>query len=153
TSVVHAGAHHANPASHVRVTGLPISAFSNFLLKELGAQARLQTIQVTSVHRSVPDQARIFYNKHVVEGKTAHYKNPQVAPIVAHARTLHKQGQPQAQVQAYLIRAIEQVHGGPSSISAHIGAHVFTEVFDVAHYSGPTTGAARHNFMTSEQAS
>jgi len=104
------------------------------------------------VRRTIADQARIFYNKHIIEGKVASYKNPEVAKIVAYARTLHKQGQSPEKVKAYLINAIEHVHGGPTSISAHIGVHIFTEVFDVAHYGGPTTGPARHNFMTDQQA-
>lgn len=138
--------------THIRILGLPISDLSNHLLRSLASQARLQTVHVTSVHRSVPDQARIFFNKHVVEGKVAKYKNPEVKKIVAYARTLHKQGQSQASVRAYLIEAIEHVHGGPASVSTHIGAHVFTEVFDIAHYSGPTSGPGRHSSMTNEQA-
>jgi hypothetical protein len=65
---------------------------------------------------------------------------------------LHKQGHSPEKIKAYLFDAIEHVHGGPASVSAHIGVHIFTEVFDVAHYSGPTSGATRYNFMTDEQA-
>jgi hypothetical protein len=149
-SSVNPVAHHGG--RHIRIAGLPVSDFSNHLLRELAAQARLQTLHVTSVHRSVPDQARIFYNKHVVEGKAAKYKNPAVGKIVSDARSLRQRGGSHADVTAFLIKAIEHVHGGPASISMHIGAHIFTEVFDVAHYSGPTSGAARRNFMTNEQA-
>jgi hypothetical protein len=149
---LHSAANHARRSTRARITGLPISDFSTHLLRELAAQARLQTVHVTSVHRSVKDQARIFFNKHVVEGKAANYKNPEVAKIVAHARTLHKEGQSQDRVQAFLIDAIEHVHGGPTTVSSHLGSGLFTEIFDVAHYSGPTKGTGRHNFMTGEQA-
>src|SRR5271167_3532774 len=151
-SQVHPFAHHHGHSMHVRIFGLAVSDRSTHLVKEIAAEARLLTVHITSVHRSVADQARIFYNKHIVEGKAAHYKNPEVAKIVAHARTLHKQGRSSEFVKAYLISAIEHVHGGPTTVSAHIGAHIFTEVFDVAHYSGPTTGTGRHDFMTNEQA-
>jgi hypothetical protein len=144
--------HHYHESAHVRILGLPISDFSKHLLRDIAGQAHLQNVQITSVHRSVTDQARIFYNKHIVEGKEANYKNPEVAKIVAHARTLHKGGEAPEKVKAYLINAIEHVHGGRASISMHIGVHIFTEVFDVAHYSGPTKGSARHNYMTNEQA-
>lgn len=148
----HHVAHHAHHGSVVRIKGLPISAHSSHLLKELATEARLPELHITSVHRSVPDQARIFFDKHVVERKTAKYKNPEVAKIVAHARALQEQGRSRDHVQAYLITAIEHIHGGPTSVSAHLGTHVFTEVFDVAHYSGPTAGPTRRNHMTNEQA-
>src|ERR1051325_8811417 len=143
---------HSHRVAHVVVSGLQISAFSSQLLRQLGSEAGLHDVQVTSVHRTVPDQARIFYNKHVIEGKPANYKNQEVASIVTHARALHAEGRSDQHVQSYLIGAIEKVHGGPSSVSTHLGTHVFTEVFDVAHYSGPTTGPARRNLMTSGQA-
>ncbi len=136
----------------IRIAGLAISDASRHLLRELAVQARLHTVHVTSVHRTVPDQARIFFDKHVVEGKPANYKNAEVARIVSRARALHKQGASRTRVQAFLIDAIEHVHGGPASVSTHIGVHVFTEVFDVAHYDGPANAAKRHNFMTDEQA-
>jgi hypothetical protein len=153
TAPVRRVASHARHSAHVRIVGSPITDASSCLLRELAAEAHVQIIHVTSVHRSVPDQARIFYNKHVVEGKAARYKNAEVAKIVAKARTLHKQGQSKNDVQTYLIGAIEHVHGGPASVSMHIGVHIFSEIFDVAHYSGPTAGTGRHNFMTNEQAS
>ena len=151
-SHIHSVAHHYHASVYVRVQGLPISDFSTHLVREIAAEAHLHTVQITSVQRSVTDQARIFYNKHVVEGKVANYKNHDVPRIIAHARTLHKQGQAAETVKAYLISAIEHVHGGPRSVSSHIGAHILTEVFDVAHYGGPTTGPARRNAMTNQQA-
>jgi len=132
--------------------GLPITFSSTHLLKELAAQAGIHTIHVTSVHRSVTDQAKTFYKKHVVEGYVPNYKNSNVAKIVAHARHLRAKGSSQDQVMTYMVDAIEHVHGGPASISTHMGDHVFTEVFDVAHYCGPTSGAGRHNVMTHDQA-
>ncbi len=151
-SHVHPIVHHHSKSMHVRVIGRPISDSSSHLLRQIASEAHLLTVHITSVQRSVVDQARIFYNKHVVEGKAARYKNPAVTEIVAHARKLCKQGRSSEEVKAYLIHAIEHVHGGPTSVSAHIGVHIFTEVFDVAHYSGPTLGAARHNFMSDLQA-
>ena len=76
------------------------------------------------------------------------YKNPDVAKIVAHARELHAKGQSQDVIKIYLM----DIHGGTGSVSRHLGVSSFSEVFDVAHYSGPTTGAARHNYMTDKQA-
>ena len=75
-----------------------------------------------------------------------------MAKIVAHARELHAKGQSQDVIKTYLISSIEHIHGGPGSVSRHLGISPFSEVFDVAHYSGPTTGAARHNYMTDKQA-
>ena len=152
TASGHPAAHSPHRSAGIQITGMPITASSSHLLRELAAQARLLTVHVTSVHRSVPDQARIFYNKHIVEGKTANYRNAEVARIIAHARTLRKGGHSRDHIEGYLIRAIEHVHGGAASVSRHIGAHIFTEVFDVAHYSGSTNGPARHNYMTKEQA-
>src|SRR4051812_4352416 len=139
-------------AAPVHVLGLPVSDSAVHLLRELAGEAHLHTVHVTSVHRSVVDQARIFFSKHVAEGKPARYKNPQVAAIVAHAQTLYRRGQGRDKVQAYLIDAIEHIHGGPASVSTHIGTDASLEVFDVAHYSGPTSGVGRRNFMTHEQA-
>ena len=64
-------AHHHHESTYVRILGLPISDFSKHLLRDIAGQAHLQNVQITSVHRSVADQARIFYDKHVVEGKEA----------------------------------------------------------------------------------
>jgi hypothetical protein len=132
--------------------GLSISDFSRYLIKQMAMEAHLQSVHVTSVRRTVVDQARIFYNKHIVEGKAAKYKNPDVAKIVAHARELHAKGQSEEVIKFYLVSSIEHIHGGPSSVSRHLGVSPFSEVFDIAHYSGPTTGAARHNYMTDKQA-
>lgn len=151
-SLPHATMHQAAYHGHVRIVGHPLSAFSNQLLRELGAEARLPVVQVTSVLRSVPDQAHIFYTKHVVEGKVAKYKNPDVAKIIARARQMRDQRRHQDEIEAFLITGIEHAHGGPASVSNHLGVHIFTEVFDIAHYSGPTKGAGRHNAMTDEQA-
>lgn len=139
-------------ADHVRVVGLPISSYSHALVQLLAAHAHLMTVHVTSVERKVPDQARIFYQKHVVEAKKARYKNPEVAKIIDSARELHKQGRTPQVVTSYLIRGIESVHGGPESISRHLGRSPFLEIFDIAHYSGPTSGATRHNYMSGHQA-
>jgi hypothetical protein len=151
-SHVHPIVHHHVKSTHVRVMGPPISDSSMHLLRQLASEAHLHTVHITSVHRSVADQARIFYDKHVVEGKAARYKNPAVKEIVAHARKLRKEGHPADNIKAYLIDAIEHIHGGPTSVSAHIGVHIFTEIFDVAHYSGPTAAATRQNSMTDLQA-
>jgi hypothetical protein len=130
------------------IVGLPISDFSRYIIKQVAGEAHLQLVHITSVKRNVVDQARIFYTKHIVEGKVAKYKNPDVGKIVAHARDLHAKGQSEEVVKIYLISSIEHIHGGPGSVSRHLGISPFSEVFDVAHYSGPTTGAARHNYMT-----
>ncbi|SAK51357.1 hypothetical protein [Caballeronia ptereochthonis] len=146
--------HHAGRslANSVRVLGVPISSYSRALLQTLAQQAHLHSVHVTSGQRAVSDQARIFFQKHVVEGKKASYKNPDVAKIIAHARDLRASDLSDHVVIAYLVRAIEGVHGGPQSISRHLGRSPFVEVFDVAHYSGPTTGAGRHNYMDASQA-
>ena len=149
--------HHPHHAAHfladsVHVLGLPISMYSHGLVQVLAAHAHLKTVHVTSVERKVDDQARIFYQKHVVEAKKASYKNPEVAKIIHHARELHKKGHKPQAVTAYLTRAIESVHGGPESISRHLGSSPFVEIFDIAHYGGPTNGATRHNFMSGDQA-
>ena len=143
-------ARHGIQTAHI--VGLPISDFSRYIIKQLAGEAHLQIVHITSVRRTVVDQARIFYNKHIVEGKVTKYKNPDVAKIVAHARELHAKGQSQDVIKTYLISSIEHIHGGPGSVSRHLGISPFSEVFDVAHYSGPTTGAARHNYMTDKQA-
>jgi hypothetical protein len=139
-------------ALHAQVVGKGISDFSRHLLKDLCGEAMVPTAIVTSVERSVEDQARIFYAKHVLEGKAARYRNPEVGTIVAHARELQAAGKGDDFVKAYLIDSIEHVHGGPKSISRHLGVQPFLEVFDVAHYSGPTSGSHRVNHMTAHQA-
>jgi hypothetical protein len=143
--------HHHALHSHVTVSGMPISSYSRDILQRLSARAKLYSVCVTNVHRSVQDQARIFFQKHVVEKIPANYKNKEVANIVAHAQKLRLKEKDDV-VQRYLIRAIENVQGGPESISRHLLGSPFLEVFDVAHYSGPTKGAARHNYMSENQA-
>ena len=132
------------------IVGLPISDFSRYIIKQLAAEAHLQIVHITSVRRTVVDQARIFYNKHIVEGKVTKYKNPDVAKIVAHARELHAKGQAAEVIKIYLMDSIEHIHGGTGSVSRHLGVSPFSEVFDVAHYSGPTTGVANKlvHFLT-----
>ncbi len=144
--------HHYHQASHIQVLGPRISDYSRHLVKEIAREAQVRVVYVTSVQRTVEDQARIFYNKHIVEGKPAKYRNPAVTGIIAHAREMRKNGENEDTVRAYMIGAIEHVHGGPQSISRHIGLHPFLEVFDVAHYSGPTIGLGRKNAMTDVQA-
>src|SRR6185369_17099451 len=107
---------------------------------------------VTSVRRRVPDQAAIFYKKHVLEPNAANYKNSEVGKLINRAREMHGRGRPKEEVQAFLINAIESIHGGPGSVSNHLGAHIFTEIFDVAHYSGPKSGPGRRNAMTDTEA-
>jgi len=144
--------HHFGHHVHIQILGLPISDLSRHVLREIAGEARLQVVHITSVRRTIEDQARIFYKKHVEERKVANYKNENVGKIVAHARALHAQGQSEVVVKTYLIDAIEHVRGGPVSISRHLGASPFYEVFDVSHYSGPTKGASRHDYMTGNQA-
>ena len=141
-------ARHGIQTAHI--VGLPISDFSRYIIKQLAAEAHLQIVHITSVRRTVVDQARIFYNKHIVEGKVTKYKNPDVAKIVAHARELHAKGQAAEVIKIYLMDSIEHIHGGTGSVSRHLGASPFSEVFDVAHYSGPTTGVANKlvHFLT-----
>jgi hypothetical protein len=115
-------------------------------------EARLPSVIVSSVKRTVDDQAGIFYKKHVVEGKEANYKNKEVAPIIKHARALRAQKKTKQEVISYLISSIMHVHGGPGSISRHLGEQPFLEIFDVAHYTGQTSGKGRHDYMTSTQA-
>ena len=73
-----------------------------------------------------------------------------MAKIVAHARELHAKGQSQDVIKIYLTDSIEHIHGGTGSVSRHLGVSPFSEVFDVAHYSGPTTGVANKlvHFLT-----
>jgi hypothetical protein len=137
---------------HVHIVGLPISTYSRDIVRRIATNAKLRSVHITNVHRSVRDQARIFYQKHVIEQKTAHYKNQEVSHIIAHARSLHAKGFSDHTVQTYLMRAIEQAHGGPGSISRHLLGSPLVEVFDVAHYSGPTNGPGRHNYMTTAEA-
>lgn len=145
-------AHHQGAHGHILIIGLSISAYSRHIVHMLAAGAKLSQVHITSVHRTVPDQARIFFQKHVVELKAANYKNPRVADIVAHARAMHARGSSDQDVQVYFVSAIEHAHGGPESISRHLLHSPFLEVFDVAHYSGPTTGLSRHNYMSDTQA-
>jgi hypothetical protein len=139
-------------ADSVSVVGVPITSYSRALLQMLAQRAHLRIIHVTSAQRTVHDQARIFFKKHVVEGTRASYKNPAVAGIIAHARAMHASRTREEAIIAYLAHAIEQVHGGPQSVSRHIGISPFVEIFDVAHYSGPATGPARRNAMDAAQA-
>jgi hypothetical protein len=145
-------AHQQARAAHVRLLGLPISDFSRHVVSQMASDAGLQVVHITSVKRTVKDQARTFYDKHVIEGKAARYKNPEVAKIIAHARELKAKGASEPVVKSYLISSIEHVHGGPASISHHLGGSMFLEVFDIAHYSGPTKGPGRHSHMTEKQA-
>ena len=154
THVQYASPHpHYGISIHVQIVGCPISDYSRHLLQEIAGEALLQLVHITSVKRTVQDQARIFYQKHIIEGKLAKYKNPAVGVIIHQARELKKQGRPDGFIKSYLIASIEHVHGDPQSISRHLGLHPFSEVFDVAHYSGSTSGASRHNYMTRPQAS
>src|SRR4051812_12494587 len=128
------------PLGHVRVTGLEVTAFTRQLLRKLAVEAGFHTLPVFNVPPNGPHHASLFYKKHVVEAKPANYKNPAVRNIIDHARALHKQGQTPEAVKQYLTDAILHVPGGPRSVSMHLGVQIFTEVFDVAHYSGPTNG-------------
>src|ERR1700752_4822466 len=83
---------HPTGSGMVRILGYAISDYSRHLVEELARQAHLSTVHITSVTRTVEDQARIFYKKHVVEKKKAVYKNPEVSKIIAHARELRTQG-------------------------------------------------------------
>jgi hypothetical protein len=137
---------------HVQILGMAISIYSRDLVERLATRAKLRSVHITSVHRAVQDQARIFFQKHVIEQKPANYKNEEVAHIIAQARSLHAKGSSDQAVQIYLIRAIEETRGGPGSISRHMLGSPFVEVFDIAHYSGPTKGPGRHNDMTEIEA-
>lgn len=68
------GQHRATHFS-VHIHGGPISDYSRHLVLQMAAEAHVHAITISSVRRSVQDQARIFYKKHVVEGKTARYNN------------------------------------------------------------------------------
>ena len=150
--------HHAFNAArhtgawHVQVLGLQIGIYSRDIVQRLAMRGGLSSVNITSVRREVRDQARIFFLKHVIEQKRANYKNREVSEIVAHARSLRSKGSSDRDVQAYLMRAIEHVHGGPASVSRHLLGSPFVEIFDVAHYSGPTAGRGRHNYMSDDQA-
>ena len=143
---------HAVAGSHVQIIGYPISDFSRHIVQDLAREAALHVVYVTSAKRTMQDQARIFYDKHVVEGKKAQYKNPEVTNLVNHARDMRAQGRPGPLVKKYLLNGIEHVHGGPVSVSRHLGTSPFCDIFDIAHYSGPTTGSKRKNYMTAQQA-
>ncbi len=138
--------------AHVFVVGSPISTYSRHIVQTLAGHAGISRVHITSVHRTVPDQARIFFAKHVLERTAANYKNKDVAHIIAHARAMHAKGSSNSDVQTYLVRAIEQAHGGPEAVSRHLLQSPFIEVFDVAHYSGKTKGPNRHDYMTESQA-
>ena len=131
-SHVHLTAQHYHHLTQtVQIVGHPVSDTSTHLLKQLAVEAQIRTIHITSVIRSVEDQARTFYEKHVANKTPANYKNPAVSHIVAHARKLLKDGNSPDRVKAYLIDAVEHAPGGPRSVSPHIGVHIFSEVFDV----------------------
>jgi hypothetical protein len=147
-----ADVHHSRARCQPSIVGLPITSYSHDIVERLASRANLHSVQVTSVYRAVQDQARIFFQKHIIEGKSANYKNKEVSQIVAHARQLHAKGTSNQFVQQYLMRAIEDVRGGPGSVSRHLLGSPFLEVFDIAHYSGPTKGTKRHNYMTDVQA-
>jgi len=136
----------------VRVEGCRISDFSHHVVEDIAREALVPLVRITSVKRTIQDQARIFFDKHVVGGKEARYKNPEVAKIVAQARKLCAGGQPERTVKSYLINSIEHAHGGAVSISRHLGTSPFCEIFDVAHYSGPQSGHGRTNYMSETQA-
>ena len=81
-----------HPIQTAHIVGLPISDFSRYIIKEIAGEANLQIVHITSVKRTVVDQARIFYYKRIVEGKAAKYKNPDVAKIVALQRNCMRKG-------------------------------------------------------------
>jgi hypothetical protein len=84
--------HHHAAGWHVHILGLPISTYSRDIFKRLATRAKLNSVHTTSVHRAVQDQARIFFEKHVIEQKVANYKSQEVSDIIAHARSLHAKG-------------------------------------------------------------
>jgi hypothetical protein len=145
---------HGSPGLHsshlVHVLGHPISDFSRHLVRQIAREASLNTVHITSVGRSVEDQAQAMFKKHVVEGTAANYKHPAVARIIRHARKLLKDGYHKDAIICYMVNSMEHVHGGPQAISRHIGTPAYLEVFDVAHYSGK--GTSRQYFMTPTQA-
>jgi hypothetical protein len=143
---------HQHSATPVKILGHSISFYSREIIEQLAASAHLHVVHITSVHRTVHDQARIFFQKHVVDREAANYKNPAVSKIVAHARELKSKGSSDPTVQAYLVKAIMNVHGGPITISRHLGQSPLIEVFDVGHYHGRTHGPGRHNYMNDVQA-
>ena len=142
--------HNAVAGANVPIRGCTISDFSRHVVQAMAQEARLPVVYITSAARTVPDQARIFYNKHVVGKTEASYHNPAVKTLLGHARELRDSGTSERLVKSYLIEGIENVHGGPISVSRHLGATSFCEVFDVAHYS--VVKGKRSNSMTSEQA-
>jgi hypothetical protein len=87
---------------HVHVVGFSIGDFSRHILREGAGEAKLSIMHVTSVRRTVQDQARIFFQKHVVEGKAAEYRNSAVEGIIKHAGQLWKKGQSDDSIKARL---------------------------------------------------
>lgn len=49
--------------AHVQIVGFPISDFSRHLIYEMATESKLRIVHITSVRRSVEDQARIFYTR------------------------------------------------------------------------------------------
>ncbi|RYF30248.1 MAG: hypothetical protein EOO38_32550 [Cytophagaceae bacterium] len=72
----------------VTIVGMKISSFSRAVLSSIAEEAGISTLTVTSVQRSVEDQARIFFNKHVVQDTPANYKSPAVKPMIKKAKNL-----------------------------------------------------------------
>jgi hypothetical protein len=132
--------HHASAA----ISGEAISLFSRALLYEIGLEAHVKAFVISSVKRTVRDQARIFYKKHVLEGTEPIYKNDEVTAIVKHARALHAKHIKPEVILHYLIYKIEHAHGGVKSVSRHIVSSPLLEVFDIAYYSKKTN----HYYMS-----
>ena len=134
--------------------GQKISSFSRAVLASLAEDAGIPVMHVTSVQRTVGDQARIMVQKHVVGSSKANYRNPAVSKLIEGAKAVytatpaHKDAKGATE---YLADGILHLKGGPSAASRHIVATPFVEVFDIAHWGNKADGT-RRNWLNDAQA-
>jgi hypothetical protein len=119
------------------VVGPTISAFSRAMLKDLGSEAAVPLLRVTSVQRTVPEQARALVQKHVIGGKAFNYRNPQVTALLSETKAAYhdpvgKHRGNSRWATEHIAEGIYGLKGGPQSASKHIVTSPFIEVFDVS---------------------
>jgi len=137
----------------VQIVGKPISSFSRALIVDLALEANIAVVHVTSVKRTVIDQARQLIEKHVVQNVKANYKNPDVTALIEESRNIYHSNTEHPDLQgatSYLAKGILNLKGGPESASRHLIMSPFVEVFDIAHYS--LHGGKRTNWLSHAQA-
>ncbi len=121
---------------NTNVAGLSVSAFSKALLKSLGEEAKIASLHVTSVQRTVPEQARILVQKHVINGKDSNYKSHQVTALISETKAAYHdpQGKHRGSFKwatDHIAKGILGLKGGPQTASKHIVTTPFVEVFDI----------------------